>query len=279
MSQITTDRHPQVRKYMREKRKYIVYQFDVWHVAKSIFKKLLKKSKKKTCQSLEPWIPSIRNHLWWSSATCGGDAELLKEKWLSILHHIKGKHKWDSGKKYTKCCHPPLSRTEQRTKPWLKASSEAFKALHKIVSDTKFLQDLEHLTKYSHTGNLEVYHAVINKYAPKRQHFSYRGMICRTQLAALDHNAGANLDQAKTKAGNLRYNLVFPKQSARWTVIPIKDHKNKQYVYEMVQRVIQCCNNNIILTESSIPSIPKNIASTPRPDKNDKIISHRSRFC
>ena len=51
-------------------------------------------------------------------------------------------------------------------------------------------------------------------------------MICRTQLVALDHNAGANLDQAKTIAGNLRYNLVFPKQSARWTVKPITKTNN-----------------------------------------------------
>ena len=38
VDQITTDRHPQVRKYMRENRKDIRYQFDVLHVCKNIIK-------------------------------------------------------------------------------------------------------------------------------------------------------------------------------------------------------------------------------------------------
>ena len=97
-----------------------------------------------------------------------------------------------------------LTKVEQRGKLWLKEGSEAFKALQEIVFEKKLLSDLEHLTKYSHTGNLEVYHALINKYAPKREHFSYRGMICHTQLAAMDHNAGAQLPQARLKDGTPR---------------------------------------------------------------------------
>ena len=38
VKEITTDRHPQIGKYMREKRKDIIYQFDVWHVAKAFLK-------------------------------------------------------------------------------------------------------------------------------------------------------------------------------------------------------------------------------------------------
>ena len=278
VGQITTDRHPQVRKYMREKRKDITYQYDVWHVAKSIFKKLLKKSKKAACKALEPWIPSIRNHFWWSCATCEGDVVMLREKWTSIVHHIKNKHKWDSGTKYTKCCHKRLKKSERKSKPWLIEGSEAFKAVQDVVFEKKLLTDLEHLTKYSHTGNLEVYHALLNKYAPKREHFSYRGMICRTQLAAMDHNEGANLPQAQLKDGTLRYKLVFPKQSAAWTVKPIKVQKNKTHVNDMVSRVIECSNKNIKIDEPSIASIPRNIASTPRPNKKDVVAEHRSRF-
>lgn len=104
-------------------------------------------------------------------------------------------------------------------------------------------------------------------------------MICRTQLAALDHNAGINLPQAKLKkGGNLRYKMVFPKQSARWVVKPIKEDKNKGYVHEMVERVIQCCNDDIKLPEPAIPSIPRNIASTPVPKKTDVKATQRSRF-
>ena len=210
VEQITTDRHPQIRKYMREKRKDIIYQFDVWwHVAKSIFKKLLKIAKKKVSSNLMPWIASIRNHFWWCCATCKGDVDLLKEKWTSIIHHIKNKHHWDSWTKFHKCEHDEIDE-----KAWLKEGSPAYTGLQKIVFEKKLLTDFNHLNRFSHPGNLEVYHAIVNKYAPKQQHFSYLGMICRTQLAALDHNSG--VPQAKTKEGVLRYRLAFPKQAVKW---------------------------------------------------------------
>ena len=45
---ISTDRHNQIKKLMRsDKYKDIIHQFDPWHVAKSILKKLIKASKKK----------------------------------------------------------------------------------------------------------------------------------------------------------------------------------------------------------------------------------------
>ncbi|CAH3155917.1 unnamed protein product, partial [Pocillopora meandrina] len=39
------------------------HQFDVWHLSKSITKKLAKKAKKKECADLSRWIRSISNHL------------------------------------------------------------------------------------------------------------------------------------------------------------------------------------------------------------------------
>ena len=52
ISSLTTDRHKQVRSSLREKRKDIQHQFDVWHFAKSIKKHLLKAAKKKCCSEL-----------------------------------------------------------------------------------------------------------------------------------------------------------------------------------------------------------------------------------
>ena len=49
---LTTDRHLQIRKYMREKRALIKHCFDVWHFTKSIKKKLFAASKKKSCLEL-----------------------------------------------------------------------------------------------------------------------------------------------------------------------------------------------------------------------------------
>ena len=91
---LTTDRHKQVRKYLRKERKDIEHQFDSWHVSKNIKKKLTKAAKKKCCSELQGWIKSIINHFWWSCCTCDGDVKVLKEKWLSILYHIKNVHEW-----------------------------------------------------------------------------------------------------------------------------------------------------------------------------------------
>ena len=44
--QITTDRHTQIRKYMREEESNISHQFDVWHFVKNIKKRLIAASEK-----------------------------------------------------------------------------------------------------------------------------------------------------------------------------------------------------------------------------------------
>ena len=46
---LTTDRHPQVSKYMLEERKDVKHQYDIWHFTKNIKKALLKAAKKKNC--------------------------------------------------------------------------------------------------------------------------------------------------------------------------------------------------------------------------------------
>ena len=64
---------------------------------------------------------------------------------------------------------------------------------------------LRFLTKFNHTGKLEVYHSLYNKYSPKRLHFSLRGMIARAELAMLDFNYGVGDGQAKIQSGILRF--------------------------------------------------------------------------
>ncbi len=75
---IATDRHIQVSKYMAGQHADISHQYDVWHMAKSIMKRLSVKAKTKACAELMPWLSSINNHFWWCAATCGGDAQLLR---------------------------------------------------------------------------------------------------------------------------------------------------------------------------------------------------------
>ena len=52
ISSLTTDRHVQIRSYMKKEHLQIRHQFDVWHVAKNTKKKIVKKAELKSCSEL-----------------------------------------------------------------------------------------------------------------------------------------------------------------------------------------------------------------------------------
>ena len=103
VSSLTRDRHTQIRSFLWKNKKDIRRQFDVWHFAKNIKKHLLIAAKKKCCSELDPWIKAIMNHFWWCCATCKGDVKLLREKWTSILYHIKNVHEWEDHSLFKGC--------------------------------------------------------------------------------------------------------------------------------------------------------------------------------
>ena len=122
ISTITTDRHKSISKHLRQNCPNIIHQFDLWHFSRKIKKGLLTKGKQKRNENLAGWIKSIINHFWWCSAACQGNAVLIREKWLSILHHVSNKHEWDGHELYQACEHGPLSPEEERLKKWLPES-------------------------------------------------------------------------------------------------------------------------------------------------------------
>lgn len=113
---ITTDRHKQVRAFLRKERPDIEHQFDIWHVGKNIKKKLVKAAKRKECSDLNEWIKAIINHFWWCCASCNGNATELKEKWVSILNHVVNVHRWEGSNKFKKCAHKKLTKRDKREK-------------------------------------------------------------------------------------------------------------------------------------------------------------------
>ena len=192
---ISTDRHPQIKKEMKVNHPNIDHQFDPWHVAKSVSKKLSAASKKSGCSELAPWIPSIVNHLWWSAESCGKDPEVLKERWLSVIHHMTNRHEWPGNRYFHKCEHGRLTTEEQRRKKCLKPGSTAHTALLNIVKDKNLLKDIVHLVECVHTTALEMYHSLYLKYLPKLTHFTHDVLKAGTMLAALDHNFNSNRPQ------------------------------------------------------------------------------------
>ena len=248
-------------------------------MAKRITKKLTEKAKRKECNELFPWIKSVSNHLWWFADTCEKDKNLLREKWISIVHHSANIHSWDSADLYHECPHPLIPREEARTKRWLRPGSPAHEALKEVGFDKTLLKNIEQLTLNCHTGTLEVYHSVQLKYLAKRQHFSYKGMVARTQLAALDHNANTRRQQATVSKGEneeeLRYKVVFPKQTKEWVAKPIME-KTREHLKPILDSIVarklqDAADRSATLTA---PHVPCNIATKPRPAKADVIAKH-----
>lgn len=229
-------------------------------------------------------MQSVSNHLWWSAATCDGDADILREKWLSLLHHITGKHRWKISAefKHIKMCgHATISRKDQKSIKWLKAGSPAHVALEEVVTNSKLLKDIGKLTEFHHTGELESYHSLMTKYVPKRQHFCYNGMVARTQLAILDHNANVNRSQAEVKKGanegEKRFKVLCPKQRKNWVAKQVKTPKSYAYISEMMEDVL-ACKEGKKLKKYKPAKQAKCIAQTPKPPKQEVIDRHKSRL-
>ena len=134
--------------------------------------KILNAAKKKVCEEFIIWIKSICNHLWWSYATCEGNEILLTEKWTSIVFYIQKKHSWTGNSPYHQCSHSELSNVDERCKNLLSPKPQNFEGLQPIVFNKTSLGDMTYLTQFSHTGVLEVFHSLLNKWTPKSTHFS-----------------------------------------------------------------------------------------------------------
>ena len=275
---LTTDRHISIRKYMREDRSIILHQFDIWHVSKSVKKKLTKAAKKKGCNELSGWIKSIINHFWWSCCTCNGNTQLLKEKWISLVYHVHGIHEWDCGELYKECEHEEYSLAKQILKKWLENDGPAYNALKNIVLDKQLLKDLPQLRFFKHTGQLEVYHALLNKYCGKRFAYSYAGMVARTQLAVLDHHSGVTREQARTKDGNLRFKVAFTKVTGNWVAKKVMVTKDKNYQRELMDETIKIARKEKQPKHFLLPEVPANIATFENPGKDVVISRTTSRF-
>ena len=149
---------------------------------------MTKYAKQKRYTELFPYIKAIVNHFWWCCSSCNGNPGELKEKWLSLLYHIANRHEWEDCKIFKKCQHHTLLYDESIRKPWLKLQSPAYTVLEKIISDRNLLSDLKYLKNFNHTGTLEVYRSLYNKYCCKRLHFPYSSMIARSEIAVMDFN-------------------------------------------------------------------------------------------
>jgi hypothetical protein len=144
-----SDRHRGIALLMRTEHPSIRHEFDVWHMAKSLRKRLAGVN---NSPLISLWQPSIQNHLWWSSQTCGGNDDMLVERFTSALNHMSNKHKWTGNKLFHGCEHAELTAKEVADTKWVKRNSPDHITLNKIINNPTFLKDLRHTSNYCHTG-------------------------------------------------------------------------------------------------------------------------------
>ena len=76
-----SDRHRGIAKWIRESQTGTSHYYNIWHVVRSIAKKLLKASKEKGWETIQDWIKGVQNHLYWcTTSTRQGFQEMITAK-------------------------------------------------------------------------------------------------------------------------------------------------------------------------------------------------------
>ena len=102
-------------------------------------------------------------------------------------------------------------------------------------------------------------------------------MITQSQWAIMVFNKGCELEHATTKAGEKRY-VCFSNITNSWSSKPIKGKKERSYLENMVNEMIEHASSTKSLPIPKIPNLRKNIAAIPKPDKQEIIKYQISRF-
>ncbi|XP_065066419.1 uncharacterized protein LOC135692259 isoform X2 [Rhopilema esculentum] len=202
-----SDRHRGIAKWIRENQPLTSHFFDLWHVARTICKKVLMASKEKGCEVLSSWVKNIKKHLYWcASSTKLGFGALVVAKWESFLQHVTGSHKDHPNSLFKNCLHGEI-----KPRKWLKIGSPAYDKLLSICQNKRILEDISKLSPDAQTSSLEAFHALLNHWHPKMICFSWMGTMCRHILASLHFNENVKRDSRKSKDGKTYYHVKYPK--------------------------------------------------------------------
>ncbi|KAL1430227.1 hypothetical protein MTO96_015291 [Rhipicephalus appendiculatus] len=121
ISSLVTDRHSEIKAFLKKYYPYIKHLFDLWHMGKGKWSNALSvvcaiKSSRWTISSLGRakrheivlgWRKTIIRHLYWCAVNSDGDDNRLLARWLSILRHIVNVHDHPNPL-HPFCLHVPL---------------------------------------------------------------------------------------------------------------------------------------------------------------------------
>ncbi|CAL9703822.1 unnamed protein product [Knipowitschia caucasica] len=272
IKELVTDRHLSIRKMMRETKPDIKHSVDVWHLDKGLGKKLLAVSKERDCGLVSEWKQSISKHIYWCANNGDGNPDVNEAIWRGLANHIKGVHEHESPL-FPTCLHGEI---EERK--YFQSHSKAYTRLIETVFTNNVIKDIRQLSPNSVTSGVKSFHSLLNHFAPKMLHFSYHGIEARYRLAILHHNENANRSQAKTKDGQDRYNLVYPKfKKGSHTLCKIFEGATYNYIDPLMACVCKrLLAGEKYLAEKSKP--PPLTSQCNKVTKEDAIRQHKTRF-
>ena len=234
------------------------------------------------CIALSCWIKSVKNQIWYSIGSCGGNVELLIEMILAIPQHVAGIHSFPENKHFKACRHGPLDPA--REKPWLKVGSLAHKKLVLALRGYKDsrLKDLPQMTEFQHTTTNEQLNKIHNTYLPKHTFFGAVQARVRACLTAIDHNVNVNRPAKVDAAGNVIYSRKVTQDGQSETAIPVKVPKDTQWRTKIMEEVVEAVKVGAvptleIPTDEHLKLYGKKLARQPMEDLVEATKA-RSRF-
>ncbi|CAC5407917.1 unnamed protein product [Mytilus coruscus] len=176
---------------------------------------------------------------------------------------------------------------------WISSScgmdgSVLYKRMKAVVESKFLLTDVPKLSPVYQTYALEVFHSVVNNFAPKSTHFFYSSMLARLCVAALYYNENCNRDRAFTKDGVQCFSLVYPKaKKGKEAVVKSRPSPaTYDYVLLIKQAVVSRREHDCSSYSNAAGDVeilqnhfPVSLTQTFEPfQKADLIARHRSRF-
>ncbi|KAM9394172.1 uncharacterized protein KZ484_005250 isoform 1-T1 [Pholidichthys leucotaenia] len=259
----------------------VTHYYDVWHVAKGFIRSIEKVSKE--CPEVKPWLKSISNHMYWCAASSHGQSpDVIVAKWQSLGNHIQNKHS-NHGPLFPACLHDDPG-TQTKPKKWLKPSTKGCEKVVDMINKTRVLRDVRKLSPGQQTSNVEAFHSLIIRFAPKSVHFSFLGMLTRLCLAAMHYNENAGRKQAKNRDGELVFIIRYPKfKNGRYTLQAKKVHPTFEYVDDLMNTLFQKTLVDPTHLCEEWKDVQARVPATlsakfQRPIKADAVEQHVSRF-
>ncbi len=107
------------------------------------------------------------------------------------------------------------------------SDSPVYQRLKKELSNTRLMNGINQVSPVAQTSCLEGYHSVVNQFAPKMVAYSYKGIYCRTVLAAIHFNNNLRRGVKCKDDGSKRIKIFYPKfKNGEATIKDVRVNQN-----------------------------------------------------